>query len=266
MSRMKKILSFIIIFALLFSSLGTTGFAATGTESEAILIRDTDRLGRGKYIYYPAELKTSNNAYPVVVWANGTGCVTLLYTKLLKSIAQAGYIVVADTTVMSADGKKQIDSIDYILAENKNADSVFYGKVDANNICAAGHSQGGRSAINAAAVDKRITCILSIAGSSNTAEATPVTCPVFFITGTADLVVLSSMWVKPSYRAVQGSAVYASLKTGVHTTCIFNPKRISGYCISWLNANLKNSKTDALKFAPDGALSKDTNWKGFACK
>lgn len=264
-----KLISLLLVFSLCFSVLGTVAQAAPfcrKNENAVTVIRDVNLKGSGKYIFYPTSLSENDETYPVVVWANGTGCITLLYFKLLKTIAQAGYIVVADTSVMSADGKKQIDSIDYIIEKNKDADSVFYGKVDTEKICAAGQSQGGRSAINAAAADSRITSVLSLAGSSTAEESAPVTCPTFFVTGTADFIVLSSMWVEPSYDAVQGKAVYASLKNGVHTTYIFRPERVSGYAVLWLDASLKGDTQAASVFAENGSLSSDGAWKDFKCK
>lgn len=265
----KGLISLLLVCSLCFSLLGTAVQAAPlCREGKAVVtcIRDVNIKGTGKYIFYPASLETSNETYPIVVWANGTGCITLLYAKLLRTLAQAGYIVVADTSVMSADGKKQIDSIDYIFEKNNDTDSVFYGKVDTENICAAGQSQGGRSSINAAASDSRITSVLSLAGASTAEEAEPVTCPTFFVTGSADFIVLSSMWVKPSYEAVQGKAVYASLKNGVHTTYIFRPERLSGYAVLWLDASLKNDAQAASAFAANGSLSADGAWQDFKCK
>ena len=185
-------------------------------------------------MFYPGDIAESDEKYPVIVWANGTGCITQLYFNLLKSIAAAGYIVAADTSVMTADGTAQSDTVDYILQKNSDPSSDLYGKVDTENIAAAGHSQGGRSAVNAGAADSRIKCVLSVAGSNYKSEAEKLSKPVFFMTGTVDLIVLSSMWVKPAYNAVTGSAVYASLKGGVHTTCIFTPDKISAYAIAWL--------------------------------
>ena len=267
----KRVLSLFLALILAFSLFGTSAFAADtlcleGSTNEVVCIEDTNRLGSGKIVFYPKALETNDEVYPVVVWANGTGCVTLLYYKLLQSFAAAGYIVVADTTVMSADGKDQIGAIDYISAKNADEGSVLCGRVDLANICAAGHSQGGRSAINAAGADSRITCVLSIAGSSNKTEASKVSCPVFFMTGTADLIVLSSMWVKPSFKAVQGSAVYASLKNGIHTTCMITPNKVSGYAISWFDAYLKGDANAAAVFAQGGTLSCDSAWKDFAIK
>ena len=219
-----------------------------------------------KKVYYPAAMESLQKRYPVVVWANGTGCATETYDGLLKRIAEGGYIVVADSSVMTADGKAQIDSIDYITSQNKDADSVFYGKVDSAKIGAAGHSQGGRSSVNAAQADSRIKCIASIAGASSRQEAEGLKTPALYLTGTADMVVASSQWCKPSYDVTAGRAVYASLKGGVHTTCMTNPDKISGYVVSWFDAYLKNDAAAKEKFKARGALSRDTAWQDFASK
>lgn len=219
-----------------------------------------------KKIYYPAELNAVPKKYPVVVWANGTGCATDTYDGLLKKIADGGYIVVADSSVMTADGSAQIDSIDYILGKNSDSNSVFYGKVDSAKIGATGHSQGGRSSVNAAQKDSRIKCIVSIAGASSKEEAKGLKAPALFLTGTADKVVVSSQWCKPSYDAAEGRAVYASLKGGIHTTCMTNPDKVSGYVVSWFDAYLKNDSSAKAKFQDGGELSKDSAWQDFASK
>lgn len=219
-----------------------------------------------KKVYYPAALEAEKKQYPVVVWANGTGCATDTYDKLLNKIAEGGYIVVADSSVMTADGTAQIDSIDYIIGKNSDSNSVFYGKVDSSKIGATGHSQGGRSSVNAAQKDSRIKCIVSIAGASSKEEASGLKAPALFLTGTADMVVVSSQWCKPSYDASEGRAVYASLKGGVHTTCMTNPDKVSGYVVSWFDAYLKNDSSAQAKFQNGGALSKDSAWQDFASK
>lgn len=219
-----------------------------------------------KKVYYPAKISVVNEKYPVVVWANGTGCATDTYDGLLTKIAESDYIVVADSSVMTANGSAQRDSIDYIIGENKDSDSIFYGKVDTAKVGAVGHSQGGRSSVNAAQKDSRIKCIVSIAGASSAEEANGLKAPSLFLTGTADMVVLSSQWCKPSYDAAAGRAVYASLKNGVHTTCMTNPDKVSGYVTAWLDAYLKNDASAKGKFEKGGQLSKDTAWQDFASK
>lgn len=219
-----------------------------------------------KKVYYPTALEAETKQYPVVVWANGTGCATDTYDGFLKKIAEGGYIVVADSSVMTADGKAQIDSIDYIIGKNSDTGSVFCGKVDTGKIGAAGHSQGGRSSVNAAQKDGRIKCIVSIAGASSKDEAKGLKASALYLTGTADMVVVSSQWCKPSYDVSEGRAVYASLKGGVHTTCMTNPEKVSGYAVSWFDAYLKNDSASKAKFQSGGELSKDSAWQDFASK
>lgn len=219
-----------------------------------------------KKVYYPAALEALQKKYPVVVWANGTGCATDTYDGLLKRIADGGYFVVADSSVMTADGKAQIDSIDFITDKNGDKNSVFYGKVDTAKIGATGHSQGGRSSVNAAQKDRRIKCIVSVAGASSKEEATGLKAPALYLTGTADMVVVSSQWCKPSYDASEGRAVYASLKGGVHTTCMTNPDKVSPYIISWFDAYLKNDAAAKAVFQNGGGLSENSAWQDFSSK
>lgn len=217
-------------------------------------------------VYYPDNIENSKKTYPIIVWANGTMCPPEMYDGLLKAIAEGGYIVIANDETMAADGTAQRASIDFILAENESESSVFYKKIDKNNIGAAGHSQGGRSAVNAAAADSRIDCVLSVAGSNYDYEAELLSTPTFFMAGTSDNIVNAAMWIKPAYEVCKGPAVYASLDGAIHTRCCTNPSDYSGYAIEWFNAWLKND-TQALKtFRSGGALSMDNDWKDFACK
>lgn len=237
------------------------------TTAEKPEVTGTSTLENGnKTIVYPKALENSSKLYPVIVWANGTGCPTATYKSLLEAFANAGYVVVADASVMTADGSAQRNSIDYIINENKNASSVFYNKIDIQKVGASGHSQGGRSCVNAAQADSRIKCIVSIAGASSAEEANGLKAPTLYLTGTSDMIVVSSQWVKPSYNASAGRAVYASLKGAAHTVCMTNPEKLSGYSISWFDAYLKNDSEAMAVFASGGKLSRDSNWQDFASK
>lgn len=219
-----------------------------------------------KTIIYPLALKSSQKSYPVISWANGTGCPTQLYTKLLEAIANGGYIVIADSTVMSGNGSAQIDSINYMLNKNADSSSVFYNKVDTAAIGVCGQSQGGRSCINAAQKDSRIRCVVSIAGASSADEARGLTTPCFFITGTNDHVVEASQWCQPSYDAVSGRAAYASLDGGTHLSFSTNTNQIAEYTLDWFDAYLKNDDSAKAVFYDGGKLSTDTAWRDFRSK
>lgn len=229
-------------------------------------VTDLDWKMSGNIVFFPDELLRSDEKYPVIVWANGTCCPTATYYELCGIIAGEGYIVVANTSLMAADGKDQIASIDYIISENSDPDSIFCDKVDCERIGAAGHSQGGRSAVNAASDDSRIKAVVSVAGSSFAKEAKGLRTPTFFVTGTADLVVLSSLWVKPAYNKVEGPAAYAALRHGIHTSCWFNPEAIAEYAVAWFDAYLCGDAEALSAFLPNGALANDSAWTDFACK
>ena len=272
----KRIISLILVLLMAVSLFSISAFADSFDAQQ--LGPDTATVGTykdlnkfktaGDIVVYPKSLETAEEGtvYPVIAWANGTGCITSLYYKLFEILADNGYIVVADTNVMTGDGKSLSASIDYILAKNADPNSIFYGHVDADNIGASGHSQGGKAAVVAASKDSRIKCIVSIAGASTAKEASGVTCPAFYISGSADLIVLASMWVKPSYKASNGPAAYACLKMAPHTTCMFVPDRIGTYAVQWFNLFLKGD-TDALAvFVPGGQLSCDSHWKDVTSK
>lgn len=237
------------------------------TVTEAPELTGTQTITDGnKTVVYPLAVTNSSRSFPVIVWANGTGCPTQTYMSLLETLANGGYIVVADSSVMTADGTAQIDSVNYILNKNADPSSVFYNRVDTAAIAACGHSQGGRSSVNAAQKDSRIRCIVSIAGASSADEARGLGIPCLFLTGTNDLVVISSQWCKPSYDAVAGRAAYASLKGGIHTTCITNPEKVSPYALDWFNAYIKNDAQAMQVFTDGGKLATDGAWQDFQNK
>ena len=128
-------------------------------------------------VFYPNSMLSSNEALPVIAFANGTGFSYTIYESLIKKIAEGGYIVVANAETMSADGTAQISSLDFAIAENGNSSSPLYGKVNTQKLGVAGHSQGGRSSVNAAAKDSRIACVLSLAGSNFVEEAEKLSAP-----------------------------------------------------------------------------------------
>ncbi|MBQ4046381.1 MAG: hypothetical protein II627_08000 [Lachnospiraceae bacterium] len=264
---MKRIVCVIALAMVLCMAVPGYAEAEAGSVDMGDVIQMGDFEGKDHYIvFYPKELEGSDKQYPVLVWANGTMCAPVLYMNLLKGVAARGYVVVASSELMSADGKAQIKAIDYIFDQSMDESSVLCGKIDPGKIGAFGHSQGGRSSVNAAAEDERIGCLVSIAGSNYTSEAKKLSTPALFLTGTKDLVVLSSLWVKPAYDNVRGPAVYASAKNAIHTTCVLDADKYIDYCASWFDAWLLGDQTAMARFKSGGALSKDSGWTDYASK
>lgn len=103
----------------------------------------------GKYaIWYPAELEREDRAYPVVIWANGTGSTSSTYTAFLTHLSSWGFIAVGNDDENTRTGASLEETIQFLIAENENKDSVFYHKIDLDHIGIGGHSQGGPAVFN----------------------------------------------------------------------------------------------------------------------
>lgn len=244
----------------------TTTKKPVNTSMKSILTKDYKTASATQTVYYPDNISVVSKPYPVIAWANGTMVTSGFYDKLLIEIAMGGYIVVACDESMSADGKAQIASIDFILSKNNDKNDIFYNKIDTNKIGVIGHSQGGRSSVNAAQMDSRIDCVISIAGSNFDYEVEGLKTPTLFFAGTNDMIVSPKQWIEPAYEIAKGPTVYASLNDGIHTTCSTNPEKYSVYIIDWLDGWLKNDSSALNTFKDGGKLSKDSAWVDFKCK
>lgn len=100
-------------------------------------------------VWYPSEMESGQKAYPVVIMANGTGVKASAYTEVFKHLASWGFIVAGNEDESSWNGNSSAATLDFLLQMNDASDSIFYKRVDIENIGIAGHSQGGVGAINA---------------------------------------------------------------------------------------------------------------------
>ncbi len=104
----------------------------------------------GKYeVYYPTELEESDGVYPVVVFANGTGVVGSKYKALFEHLASWGFVVIGNEDNESWSGLSSERSLLFLIEESNDPDSIFYGKLDLENVGISGHSQGGVAVFNA---------------------------------------------------------------------------------------------------------------------
>ena len=240
--------------------------AATQAQSTTSTEEIHEADGRTYYIYYPENINSSKKTYPVLSWANGTACQPSMYTNMFKALANGGYIVIASSETMAADGTAQIAALDFVISLNNNSSSTAYKKVNTKALGVIGHSQGGRSSVNAAVKDSRIKCAVSLAGSNYVEEAELNSTPTFFIAGGSDMIVSPSQWIQPAYNVAKGPAVYASLNKAIHTTCCTNPEKYTSYILSWCDAWLKNDSSALKTFNSNGTLATDGSWSNFQCK
>lgn len=266
----KRILAIIFAMTLILVALIPSAYAKSEKSKMTLLpdpnsktvatYKDLNVIKMGTIIVYPKELETTNKKYPVVVWANGSYCPTQTYYAYIQGLAEAGYVVVSNTDILAGEGDTVIDSIDYITEQNSDKDSIFYGKIDLNKIGAAGHSLGGQGVVNAAGADSRIKSLISLAGNSTRSQAKKVNCPAFYIGGAMDINVPLILYVKPSYKASNGPAVYGTLRACGHFAVWYSSSRYIGYSVAWFDATLKGDKSSLEIFKDGGDLSNDKTW------
>ena len=124
-------------------------------------------------VFVPQDLSVFNekNPLPVLVWGNGA-CYNSPFEhyKFLNEIASHGYLVVAtgyipleeqpfDYESPRSTTDQQIESIDWVIAQNADEDSPYYNKIDVKNIALAGMSCGGLQTLYNCA-DKRIKTLM----------------------------------------------------------------------------------------------------------
>ena len=115
--------------------------------------------------WYPEELETSGDTYPVVVFANGTGVYASKYKALFKHLASWGFIVLGNEDPSTCTGASAEATLVWLLEQNSDPDSVFYRKVDTEHIGISGHSQGGVAVFNAVSEQPHgnlYTCAVSL--------------------------------------------------------------------------------------------------------
>lgn len=98
-------------------------------------------------IWYPKELESTDETYPMIVVVNASNVKALNLKAAFKRLASWGFIVVGNDDSQSGSGETISKTLDYVL--NLDSNSILYDKIDKDNIGITGYSQGGAGAIRA---------------------------------------------------------------------------------------------------------------------
>ena len=142
-----------------------------GTGQYKAIMKEDPALSTEHTIFVPQDLKpfSAKKPLPVLVWGNGA-CTNSPWEhkNFLNKIASHGFIVLA-TGVIPMDEQpyrgpmsrteQQIQSIDWIIAQNSDPKSPYYQKIDTKHICVSGMSCGGLQTLFNCA-DPRISALM----------------------------------------------------------------------------------------------------------
>lgn len=206
-------------------------------------------------LFYPEELKESDKKYPVVLFVNGTGVAAKKYTEVFEHLASWGFIAIGNEDNASGKGDSSEQTISYLVEQNENKDSIFYHKIDTDNIGITGYSQGGAGMFNAITVKKHSAIYKTAVAVSPANEPlatkldypydiSKVTIPTLLLAGTGDK--FETQYVIPidimnnMYDRLSVSTKVVARKIGKkHSETLY---ATDGYLTAWFMYYLQNDK------------------------
>jgi hypothetical protein len=252
------------------------------------IMRADPSLGQEHTIFVPQNLSVFNaqKPLPVLVWGNGA-CANSPFEHMnfLNEIASNGFIVLATGEIPMTDewyrgpmsrSEQQIESLDWIMAQNADLQSPYYQKIDTKHICMAGMSCGGLQTLFNCA-DPRITALMicnsGLFKQENAGQAvggmpmppkeklkeihTPI---IYILGGPTDIAYENGM---DDFHRISHVPAYAANFPVGHGGTYREPHggEFTVTALAWLNWQLKGDQEAAKMFVgADNGLSKRKGW------
>lgn len=235
-------------------------YMSTGEHETAYLETDYSENSDIKKIeiWYPAKLETSSKKYPVVLFVNGTGVSASRYKPVFEHLASWGFIAIGNEDPSTWEGKKADATLTWLLTANKDESSVFYHKIDTENIGITGHSQGGVgvfSAINNTEHKDVYKCAVSLSPTQeDTAgalkmpyDSSKTVIPVMILAG-APNDVISLEALNDMFHKISSDIVIARRSKTDHGQMLYSS---DGYVTAWFMWQLQGDMYAADAFKGD---------------
>lgn len=219
----------------------------------------------GKFmIYYPSELETSSEKYPVIVMCNGSGTPMSKYPAVSKHMASWGFIVIGTEESYSWNAFGAEMCLRYLERWNdhekiEDTASLFYQKVDFNHVGVVGHSQGGVGVINAITDTTHKNVYKAAVALSPTNQelahnilwdydVSTVNIPIMLISGAGggDDWVVTGKQLQAIYDDIPSAKLVARRVNTAHNEVLYTA---NGYVTAWFMWHLQGDKYAAGAFS-----------------
>lgn len=223
----------------------------------------------GKFVvYYPSELETGNEQYPVIVMCNGSGTPMSKYSAASKHMASWGFIVIGTEENYSWNAFGAEMCLRYLERWNENekiedTKSIFYQKVDFSNVGIVGHSQGGVGVINAITDTTHKNVYKTAVSLSPTNkelahnllwdyDASLINIPIMLISGEGggDDWVVTGEQLQAIYDDIHADKLMARRLNTVHNEVLYTA---NGYVTAWFMWHLQGDEDAAGAFTGENA-------------
>jgi hypothetical protein len=184
-------------------------------------------------VYRPGQFKEGEKL-PLIVWGDGTCAWPEAYGPLLRYVASHGFVVVAPNSRWVGDGSQMKKALDFMFAENDDATSPYYQKLDTTKVGAMGHSQGGSGTI-AVASDSRVKAVIIWNGGSSASK------PYLAVTGDGDILNATPDSLSRDINAASVSQaaflfyhmILQKSDAPGHLTLVTEPQRVVEPTVAW---------------------------------
>lgn len=226
-------------------------------------------------IYYPAF--QAGKTYPIISWGNGTDATPDRYNEILTHLASWGFIVIDSYSKTTGTGNEIMEGIEYLVGKNQQVNSLFYQKVNVDQIGVAGHSQGSTGVINAHTSFKNgalIKTIVSIAlpdlkycDPEDVYDTARIRVPFLIMGGTRDFLIspLSSNQDGLQHTNANTPVMMGMAKGAAHTAIEGDGGNHRGYLTAWMRAHLLNDQEAKKAFYgkndEDAEMMHNPNWQ-----
>ncbi len=156
-----------------------------------------DSSGNKFDLYYPTSLGMGGFQHPILTWGNGTNSLSGNYTFFLKHMASWGFVIIAPQDKNAGPGQTMLDGVNFLIAANSNPVSIFFHKLNVNQVGSFGHSQGAGGAINAMIKSAgKVKTVMPIELPAQAFCSIPIDCPntallttgsIFLVDGSLDI-------------------------------------------------------------------------------
>lgn len=140
------------------------------------------------WVFYPEDLGRNGMKHPIFNWGPGAGTGPSQYTDHLNRLASHGFVVISQPS--SGNGNTEKASLDWLIAENDRAESIFYQKLDTTKVGAGGHSLGALTTM-AMADDSRLGLYILVCGGCMSGNggcgAADIHAPAIILGGDSDI-------------------------------------------------------------------------------
>lgn len=244
-------------------------YMANGSFEVSVYEEPVLQVFKKYVIYYPAELETSDQQYPVIVICNGSGTPISKYPAVPKHYASWGFIVIGTEEEYDWNGFAAEMSIRHLQRLNDNEQieegkaNIFYQKVDLSNVGIVGHSQGGVGVLNAVTAQAHKDIYKAAVSLSPTNkelahnlewdyDASLVNVPIMLISGAGggDDWVLTGEQLESIYNDIPDNKVMVRRNDTVHNEVLYSP---DGYVTAWFMWHLQGGQDAAKAFVGGGA-------------